>query len=109
MKDVNWPSKLKTPGLTISGHDCTRVLVGKKGLHEVALSCSTPYSLKQSSYSELGDAVLVHWTRFREVPGSNPGADQYVGFFWWFSSVIEANAELDFHYHDPFVRYSSYP
>ena len=53
-------------------------------------------------------SVITHETRIREVPGSNPGADQPDwGFFSWFSSVIKANAELDFHYHDPFDHYSS--
>ena len=38
----------------------------------------------------------------REVPGSNPGATNLTEVFSWFSSIIKANAGLDFHYHDPF-------
>ena len=51
--------------------------------------------------------MVTHETRIREVPGSNPGATNLAGVFSWFSSIIKANAGLDFHYHDPFVHYSS--
>ena len=51
--------------------------------------------------------MVTHETRIREVPGSNPGADQPDEVFSWFSSIIKANAGLDFHYHDPFDHYSS--
>ena len=57
--------------------------------------------------TERGGSMVTHETHIREVPGSNPGADQSDwGFFLWFSSVIKANAVLDFHYHDPFDHYS---
>ena len=53
--------------------------------------------------------MVTHKTRIRVVPGSNPGADQpdWGFFFSWFTSIIKANAELYFHYHDPFDHYSS--
>ena len=51
--------------------------------------------------------MVTHETRIREVPGSNPGADQPDWGFSWFSSVIKANTGLDFHYHDSFDHYSS--
>ena len=57
--------------------------------------------------TERGGSVVTHETRIREVPGSNPGAEQPDWGFLWFSSVIKANVELDFHYHDPFDHYSS--
>ena len=57
--------------------------------------------------TEQGGSVVMHETRIREVPGSNPSADQPDWVFSWFSSVIKANAGLDFHYHDPCVNYSS--
>ena len=50
--------------------------------------------------------MVTHETPIREVPGSNPGADQ-PEVFSWFSSVIKASAELDFRYHVPFHHYSS--
>ena len=61
----------------------------------------------KSLSTERGVSVVTHETRIREVPGSNPGADQPDWGFSWFSSVIKANAGLDFHYHDPFDHYSS--
>ena len=57
--------------------------------------------------TERGGSVVTHEIRIREVPGSNPGADQPDCGFSWFSSVIKANAGLDFHYHDPFDHDSS--
>ena len=57
--------------------------------------------------TERGGSVVTHETSIREIPRSNLGADQPDGFFSWFSSVIKANAGLDFHYHDPFDHYSS--
>ena len=50
--------------------------------------------------------MVTHETRIREVSGSNPGADQPDWVLSWFSSIIKANAGLDFHYHDPFNHYS---
>ena len=58
--------------------------------------------------TERGGSVVTHETRIREVPGSNPCANQPDWFFFsWFSSIIKANAGLDFHYHDPFDHFSS--
>ena len=57
--------------------------------------------------TERGGSVVTHETRNREVPASNPGADQPDWVFSWISSIIKANAGLDFHYHDPFDHYSS--
>ena len=51
--------------------------------------------------------MVTHETCIWEVPGSNPDADQPDWGFSWFSSIIKVNAGLDFHYHDPFDRYSS--
>ena len=59
-------------------------------------------SFSQEVYTERGGSVVTHETRIREVPGSNTGADQPDRVFSCFSSVIKANAGLDFHYHDPF-------
>ena len=36
-----------------------------------------------------------------------PVPTNLTGVFSWFSSVIKANAVLNFHYHDPFHHYSS--
>ena len=63
----------------------------------------------QNSLTEQGGSVVTHETRIREVPGSNPGADQPDWGFSCFSSINEANAGLDFHYHNPFEHYSSNP
>ena len=52
--------------------------------------------------------MVKHETCIREVPGLNPGPDQRLVFFFsWFSSIIKANSELDFHYYDPFDHFSS--
>ena len=61
----------------------------------------------ENSITERGGSVVTLETRIREVLGSNPGADQPDWGFSWFSSIIKANAGLDFHYHDPFDHYSS--
>ena len=58
-------------------------------------------------FPERGGSVVMHETRIREIPGSNPGADQPDWGFSWFYSIIKANAGLDFHYHDPLDHYSS--
>ena len=52
--------------------------------------------------------MVTHETRIREVPGSNPGADQPDSGFFVVFSIIKTNAGLAFHYHDPFDHYSSY-
>ena len=57
--------------------------------------------------TDRGGSVVTHETRIREVPGSNPGDDQPEWVFSWFPPIIKTNAELDFHYHDPFDHYSS--
>ena len=54
-----------------------------------------------------GGSVVTDETLIREVPGSNPGADQPNWAFSWFSSIIKANSALYFHYHDPFDHHSS--
>ena len=54
--------------------------------------------------TERGGSVVTHETRIREVPGSNPGADQSD---WGFFVVFLSNQGLDFHYHYPFDHYSS--
>ena len=51
--------------------------------------------------------MVTQETRIRDVSGSNPGADQPDWGFFLVSLIIQANAGLDFHYHDPFDHYSS--
>ena len=57
---------------------------------------------KTRKEAERGGSVVTHETRIREVPVPT----NLTGVFSWFSSVIKANAGLDFHYHDPFDHYS---
>ena len=61
----------------------------------------------KTNKTERGGFVVTHETRIREVPGSNPAADQPDWRFSWFSSVIKLKAGLDLHYHDSFNHYSS--
>ena len=42
--------------------------------------------------NERGGTLVMDEIRIREVPGSNPGADQPDWVFSWFFSIIKANA-----------------
>ena len=61
--------------------------------------------MKEENSTERGGSMLMHETRIREV--RIPVPTNLTGVFSWFSSVIKANAGLDFHYYDPFDHYSS--
>ena len=62
---------------------------------------------KQVYITERGGSVVTHETRIQEVRVLIPVPSNLTGVFSWFSSIIKADAELDFHYHDPFDHYSS--
>ena len=51
--------------------------------------------------------MVTHEIRIREVPGSNPGAEQTDWVFFGVFAIIKANAGLDFPYHDLFYHYLS--
>ena len=72
----------------------------------------SPVSLMNShvnkSLNILGSMYRARWLRgnARDSHSGGPGFESWDWGFSWFSSVMKANAGLDFHYHDPFDHYS---